>query len=190
MWRSLLGNLKHGCPGSVTAAVCKTKHTPTSLLIRTILERNLWQQVQYIFEWIPCKFGKSYTGEVGRLLGVPLPINPTPRPFFRVSWTNTLFYPGSCGRRQKLWRAYPDEGCCDTSWLTGLQAKVESIVLKAAWHWGRDCSVLNCPLGEPDHTPTVCRPSVHVGLHGRWLNIFRVFRGRATYWGDRYKWMN
>jgi hypothetical protein len=40
-----------------------------------------------------------------------------------------------------LWRAYPEEGCDDTGWLTGLwstQAKVEGIVLKAAWHWGRE----------------------------------------------------
>jgi hypothetical protein len=70
LWRSLLGNLKHRCHGNVTAAVCKTKHTLTSLLIRILLERNLWQQVQNFFEWIPCKFGKSYTGEMGRLLGV------------------------------------------------------------------------------------------------------------------------
>ena len=27
--------------------------------------------------------------------------------------------------------------------LSSTQAKVEGIVLKAAWHWGRDCSVLN-----------------------------------------------
>ena len=70
MWRSLLGILKHRCHGNITTAVRKTKHTLTSLLIRTILERDLWQQVQNIFERIPCKFGKSYTGEVGRLLGV------------------------------------------------------------------------------------------------------------------------
>ena len=35
-------------------------------------------------------------------------------------------------------------------WAT--QAKVEVIVLKAAWYWGRDCSVLNHPLGELGHT--------------------------------------
>jgi hypothetical protein len=70
MWRSPLGNLKHRHHGNVTAAVCKTKHTLTSLPIRrTLLERNLWQQVQNIFEWIRCKFGKSYTGEMDRLLG-------------------------------------------------------------------------------------------------------------------------
>ena len=29
---------------------------------------------------------------------------------------------------------------------------------KAAWHWGRDCSVLNGPLGEPGRT------ALYVGL--------------------------
>ena len=55
-----------------------------------------------------------------------------------------------------MWRARPDEGCYDTCWLTGLwstQVKVEGIVLKAAWHWGRDCSVANDSLGEPGRTP-------------------------------------
>ena len=50
---------------------------------------------------------------------------------------------------------YPDEGCYDTRWLTGLwstQAKVEGIVLKAAWHWGSDCSVVKDHLGEPGRT--------------------------------------
>jgi hypothetical protein len=43
-----------------------------------------------------------------------------------------------------------------TCWLTGLwstQAKVKVIVLKAAWHWGKDCSAINDPLGEPGCTP-------------------------------------
>jgi hypothetical protein len=67
-----------------------------------------------------------------------------------------------------LWKAYPDEGCYDTPWLTGLwstQAKVEGIVLKAAWHWGRDCSVVNDPLGEPDRTP------MYVGLPSMWGSV-------------------
>jgi len=29
------------------------------------------------------------------------------------------------------------------------QVKVEGTMLKAAWHWGRDCSVVNDPVGEP-----------------------------------------
>jgi len=36
--------------------------------------------------------------------------------------------------------------------LTGIwptQAKVEGIVLKAAWHWGSNSSVINDPPGEP-----------------------------------------
>ena len=37
--------------------------------------------------------------------------------------------------------------------LWSTQAKVDSIVLKAAWHWARDCSVLNDPLGESGCTP-------------------------------------
>jgi hypothetical protein len=43
-----------------------------------------------------------------------------------------------------------------TLWVMGLwstQAKVESIVLKDAWHWVRDSSV-NDPFGEPGRTPS------------------------------------
>jgi hypothetical protein len=68
-----------------------------------------------------------------------------------------------------LWRVYPDEGCYDTGWLTGLwstQAKVESIVLKASWRWGRDCSVVNDPLGESGRTP-LC-----VGLPSTWGSVY------------------
>jgi len=67
-----------------------------------------------------------------------------------------------------LWRAYPDEGCYDIGWLTGLwsiPAKVEGIVLRAAWHWGRDCSVLNNPLGESGYTP------LYVGLPSMWGSV-------------------
>jgi hypothetical protein len=42
--------------------------------------------------------------------------------------------------------------------LWSTQAKVEGIVLKAAWHWGRESSVINDPLEEPGHT------SLYVGL--------------------------
>jgi hypothetical protein len=69
-----------------------------------------------------------------------------------------------------LWRAHPDEGCYDTGWLTGLwstQAKVEGIVLKAAWHWGRDSSVVNDPLWEPGRTP-LCS---YVGLPSTWGSV-------------------
>jgi hypothetical protein len=89
-----------------------------------------------------------------------------------------------------LWRAYPDEGCYDTHWLTRLwstQAKVEGIVLKAAWHWGSD-SVVNDPLGEPGHTP------LYVGLPSKWgsvdgdLIFFPFFVGGLLIGdSDRYK---
>jgi hypothetical protein len=55
-----------------------------------------------------------------------------------------------------LWRECPDEGCYDTRWLAELwttQAKVVGIVLKAAWNWSRDCSVVNDPVGEPGRIP-------------------------------------
>ena len=38
-------------------------------------------------------------------------------------------------------------------------------MLKAAWHWGRDCSVVNNPLGEPDCTP------LYVGLSSTWGSV-------------------
>jgi hypothetical protein len=56
---------------------------------------------------------------------------------------------------------YPDEVYYDTRWLTWLwftRAKVEGIVLKSAWHWNSECSVVNDPLGEPGRTP------LYVGL--------------------------
>jgi len=64
-----------------------------------------------------------------------------------------------------VWRVYPVEGYYDTNWLMGLwstQAKVERIMLKAAWHWGSDSSIINNTLGEPGHTP------LYVGLPSTW----------------------
>jgi len=55
-----------------------------------------------------------------------------------------------------VWRGYPVEGYYDTRWLTGLwstQAKVEGIVLKAAWRWSSDSNAVNNPLGESGRTP-------------------------------------
>jgi len=37
--------------------------------------------------------------------------------------------------------------------LWSTQAKMEGIVVKAAWQWGSDSSAVNDPLGEPGHTP-------------------------------------
>jgi len=60
-----------------------------------------------------------------------------------------------------VWRGHPIEGYYNTQWLTGpwsTPAKVEGIVLKAAWHWSSDSSVANNPLGEPGHTPVYVGP--------------------------------
>ena len=59
-------------------------------------------------------------------------------------------------------------GVAMTRWLMGLwstQAKVEGIVARAAWHCGRDSSVVNDPLGEPGHTP------LYVGLPSSWRSV-------------------
>jgi len=59
-------------------------------------------------------------------------------------------------------------------WITGLwstHAKVGGIVLKAAWHWGRDCIAMNNPLGEPG------RNLLYVGLLSTWgsMNSDQMF---------------
>jgi hypothetical protein len=81
---------------------------------------------------------------------------------------------------------YPVEGCYNTCWLTGLwftQAKVEGIVLKAAWHWGSDNNVINNPLGEPGHTPLfVGLPSVWGSMDGD-CTFFPHFVGELLNWG-------
>jgi hypothetical protein len=69
-----------------------------------------------------------------------------------------------------MWRAYPEEGCYDTGWLKELwstQAKVEGIVLKAAWHWGRESNVANDPLGEPGRTSFYVNLPSTLGLRER-----------------------
>jgi hypothetical protein len=45
------------------------------------------------------------------------------------------------------------------------QAKVEGIVPKAAWHWGKDRNIVNDPLGEPGCT------SFYVGLPSGWGSV-------------------
>ena len=91
-----------------------------------------------------------------------------------------------------MWRVYPDGGRYDTRWLTGLwttQAKVEGTMPRAAWHWGRDSSVVNNPLGEPGRSP------LYVGLPSAWgsrdgdLMFFPICR-RAPFWGLRQTYMN
>ena len=90
-----------------------------------------------------------------------------------------------------MWRGYPVEGYYDTRWLTrfwSAQAKVEGIVLKAAWHWSSDSGVVNEPLGEPGLTP------LYVGLPSTWgsVNSDHMFsplswEGFLTGDSDRYK---
>jgi len=60
---------------------------------------------------------------------------------------------------------YPDEGYYDTLANGALVYPSQGgkvSVLKAAWHWGSDCSVVNDPLGNKAG-PHVCRPSIHLG---------------------------
>jgi len=81
-----------------------------------------------------------------------LPTNSTPRLYLMVMGICPLGHVGG----GNVWRGYPVEGYFYTHWLTGLwstQAKVEGFVLKAAWHWGSDNSVVNNPFGEPGQTP-------------------------------------
>jgi len=72
--------------------------------------------------------------------------------------------------------------------LWSTQAKVEGIVLKTTWHWGRNCNVVNNPLGESRRTP------VYVGLPSTWGSVdsdqmFSPFfvGGLLTGDSDRYK---
>jgi len=62
----------------------------------------------------------------------------------------------------------------DTHWLTGLwstKAKVEGTVLKAAFHWGSDSSVMNNPLRELGHNP------LYAGL----LSVWGSMDGRCMF---------
>ena len=68
-----------------------------------------------------------------------------------------------------MWRGYSVEGYYDTRWLTGLwstQAKVEGILQKVTWHWGRDSSGVNYRHpGEAGRTP------MYVGLPYAWGSV-------------------
>jgi len=59
--------------------------------------------------------------------------------------------------------------------LWSTQAKVEGIGLKAAWHWSRDCSILNDPLREPGRTP------LYVGLLSTWGSIINHWLWRWSF---------
>jgi len=83
-------------------------------------------------------------------------------------------------------------GFATTRWLMGFwstQAKVEGIVLRAAWHWGRESSVINDSLREPGHTPLyVGIPSVWGSMDGD-LMFFTICR-RSPLWGLWQTYMN
>ena len=81
-----------------------------------------------------------------------------------------------------MWSGHSLEDYYDTRWLTGLwftEAKVDSIVWEAAWHWGSDSSVVNDCLGEPG------RAQLYVGFPSAWgsvggdHNFSPLFRGKA-----------
>jgi hypothetical protein len=88
-----------------------------------------------------------------------------------------------------VWKLNPVEGCHYTHWLMGLwsaQAKVEGIMLKAAWHWGSDSSIDNDPVGEPGRTP------LYVGLLSAWggsmdgdLTFFPILEEGSFFWGHQ-----
>jgi hypothetical protein len=81
---------------------------------------------------------------------------------------------------------YPDEGSYDTRKLTGLwstQAKVDGIVLKAAWHWSSDCSVKNNPLRKPGRTPLYGLPSALGSVDGVTI-YFSRFSWEGSLIGD------
>jgi hypothetical protein len=96
-------------------------------------------------------------------------------------WIRTLGHLGGgerCG-------GYPVEDYYGPCWPKGLwctQAKVEGIVLKAAWHCCSDSSVVNGPLGEPGRT------TLYVGLPSTWGSVdndhifFPSFMGGLLNW--------
>jgi hypothetical protein len=67
--------------------------------------------------------------------------------------------------------------------LWSTQAKVEGIVLKAAWHWGGGGgSVVNDPFWEPGRTP------LYAGLPSAWgsvdgdLMVFPILEEDSFFW--------
>jgi len=77
-----------------------------------------------------------------------------------IEYSGTTVHSINPDSRPYLCRGHSVEGYYDTFWLTVLwstQAKVEGIMLKAAWHWCSDGSVFNGPLGEPGCTPMYVR---------------------------------
>jgi hypothetical protein len=80
----------------------------------------------------------------------------------------------------------PVEGYYDTRWLTGLRStggQMEGIMLRAAWHWGSNSSVVNDRFGEPGCTP------LYVGVLFSWGSVdgdsmfSPHFKGNLLNWG-------
>ena len=135
----------------------------------------------------PPSWHKTLLLATTRLHSVQMPpINPTPHPYRKVTWLRTLPW--------VTWEVVTDveEIPC---WgllrhTLATQAKVEGTVLKAAWHWGGDTSVIKrSPWGTSPH-PIVCRPSVCMGLCGQWPYVFPTFVGGLLTWGFRHNCMN
>jgi hypothetical protein len=102
---------------------------------------------------------------------------------------------GHVGGGNRCGGGYPVESYYDTCWLTGLwstQDKVEGIVLKAAWHWCSNSSVVNDPLGELGRTQRM--KTFHPrGAPWKWLYVSPLFHGWASWLGtlrDINEWIN
>jgi hypothetical protein len=64
-------------------------------------------------------------------------------------------------------------------------------MLKAAWHWGSDSSVINDNLGEPGCTLLyVSLPSTWGSVDGDHMFSLHIIEGLLSGDSDRYKWMN
>jgi len=59
---------------------------------------------------------------------------------------------------------------------------MEGIVLKVAWHWGSNSSVINDPLGEP-----VCTP-LYVDLPSTWGSVDTGCMFSPDFMGELLKW--
>ena len=58
-------------------------------------------------------------------------------------------------------------------------------MLKAAWHWGSEGSVVNDPLGEPGRTPLyVSLTSAYGSVDGDYM-FSPAFRWVTPFWGLR-----
>jgi hypothetical protein len=121
------------------------------------------------------------------------PINPTPRLYRRVNVDSYSTLPWVKWEAVTGVKGIPCYGLLRHV-LIGLrstQCKLERIVLKAAWRWSSESSVVNDPLEEPEGTP------LYVGIRSAWGSV----DGEYTFsphsvvrllfgYSDRYKWMN